>query len=466
MNSTRRQFLKQCGAVSLGFAGLHTLFVRTANALPDPGQMGGSGLRPLVRDPRGLLDLPEGFNYTVFSIAGQTMTDGFEVPGKPDGMAAFPGPDGKTIIVRNHELYGDLAADGPFGRGNELLENIDPKMLYDAGFGKTPGLGGTTTVLFDTRAQTKEDERLSLAGTWRNCAGGPTPWNSWISCEETVVRAGEFCEKDHGFNFEVPALFKGGLASPVPLVAMGRFNHEAVAVDARSGIVYQTEDRNDGAIYRFIPNTPGQLGNGGRLQALVLRDQPSLDTRNWDVTPAVARGQKLPVQWADLRHVESPEDDLRYRAFERGAARFARGEGMWAGNDGVYFACTSGGRTQRGQIWRYVPSAAEGAAEESGNPGTLELFVEPNDSGLIDNADNLTVAPWGDLVVYEDGSGEQFVVGITSKGDIYKIARNATGDSEFAGACFSPDGTTLFVNIQSLGLSLAITGPWQKRAAS
>ncbi len=465
MNSTRRQFLKQCGAVSLGFAGLQTMFVRTANALPDPGRAAEATLGPLLKDPRGLLDLPEGFTYNVFSIAGQTMTDGFEVPGAADGMAAFPGPDGKTILVRNHELYGDIAANGPFGRGNELFKNIDPKMLYDAGHGKTPGLGGTTTILFDTRTQTKEDERLSLAGTLRNCAGGPTPWNSWITCEETVLRAGEECEKDHGYNFEVRAQFRGGLADPVPLTAMGRFNHEAVAVDAASGIVYQTEDRQDGVLYRYIPNTPGQLVNGGRLQALMVRDQASLDTRNWDVAPAVSRGQKLPVQWVDLRLVESPEDDLRYRAFERGAARFARGEGMWAGKDGIYFACTSGGRAHRGQIWRYVPSATEGTADEAANAGTLELFVEPNDSGLIDNADNLTVAPWGDLVVCEDGDGEQFVVGVTPKGEFYRIARNATGDSEFAGACFSPDGTTLFVNIQHMGLSLAITGPWQKRLA-
>jgi len=465
MIHTRRQFLRQCSAVSLGFAGLDALFVRTANALPDAGRM-AAGLGPLVRDARGLLDLPEGFSYTVFSIAGQSMNDGFEVPARADGMAAFPGPDGKTILVRNHEMDSEVPSGGPFGRGNELFEKIDRRMVYDAGHGKSPGLGGTTTVLFDTRTSTKEDERLSLAGTWRNCAGGPTPWNSWITCEETMVRAGELCEKDHGYAFEVPALFRGGLVEPVPLVAMGRFNHEAIAVHAASGIVYQTEDRDDGAIYRFIPNTPGQLANGGRLQALVVRDQPKLDTRNWGDAAAVTLRQGMSAQWIDLQEVESPEDDLRYRAFERGAARFARGEGMWTGKDGIYFACTSGGRAQCGQIWRYVPGPAEGTADEAANPGTLELFVEPNDSGLIDNADNLTVAPWGDLVVCEDGSGEQFVVGITPEGGVYKIARNATGESEFAGACFSPDGSTLFVNIQHMGLSLAITGPWQKRVAS
>lgn len=462
MISSRRQFLHQCGAVTLGFAGLQTLFARTANALPDVSRnIGGFG--PLIRDPRGLLDLPQGFSYNVFSISGQEMNDGFEVPTQPDGMAAFPGPDGKTILVRNHEVNGDAASGGPFGRGNDLFADIDKSKVYDAGHGANPGLGGTTTIVFNTATQTKEYEYLSLAGTIRNCAGGPTPWNSWISCEETVFRAGDKWEKDHGYNFEVPAKFRGGIVDPVPLVAMGRFNHEAVAVDPASGIVYQTEDRDDGVIYRFIPDTPGQLANGGRLQALIVADQPALDTRNWGATPAVGQRQRLAVKWVDLRAVESPEDDLRYRAYERGAARFARGEGMWTGADGIYFACTSGGRVHRGQIWRYIPSAKEGTPDEDSAPGMLELFVEPNDSGLIDNADNLTVAPWGDVVVCEDGSGDNFVVGITPEGGIYKIARNATGDAEFAGACFSPDGSTMFVNIMNVNLSIAITGPWDRR---
>ncbi len=465
MVTSRREFLRSCGAVSLGFAGLNALLSRTANALPNVSR-GIGGYGPLLRDPRGLLDLPAGFTYTIVSIGGQEMNDGFEVPIKADGMAAFPGPDGKTILVRNHEVDGDALSGGPFGRGNELFGDIDPSRVYDAGHGTCPGLGGTTTVVFNTKTQTKEHEYLSLAGTVRNCAGGPTPWNSWITCEETVFRAGDKWEKDHGYNFEVPARYRGGPVDPVPLIAMGRFNHEAVAVDPNSGAVYETEDRDDGAFYRFLPDTPGQLSNGGRLQALVVADQPGFDTRNWDNPPSVKPRERLAVRWIDLSAVESPEDDLRYRAFDRGAARFARGEGAWTGTDGIYFACTSGGRAHRGQIWRYVPSAHEGTPEEDAAPGSLELFVEPNDSGLIDNADNLTVAPWGDLVVCEDGSGDQFVVGITPQGGIYQIARNATGESELAGACFSPDGSTLFVNIQHLNLTLAITGPWDRRVAA
>ncbi|MGH7599827.1 MAG: alkaline phosphatase PhoX, partial [bacterium] len=170
----------------------------------------------------------------------------------------------------------------------------------------------------------------------------------------------------------------------------------------------------------------------------------------------------LQVKWLDLEDIEAPNDDLRLRGFAQGAARFARGEGAWYGNDAIYFACTNGGRAKKGQIWRYVPSPFEGAPEEQNDPGKLELFVEPNDGNLVDNADNLTVAPWGDLIVCEDGEKEQFLVGVTPKGEFYKFARNAMpSSSELAGVTFSPDGTTLFVNIQHEGLTLAITGPWR-----
>ena len=206
----------------------------------------------------------------------------------------------------------------------------------------------------------------------------------------------------------------------------------------------------DSAIYRFIPKTPGKLGAGGRLQALVVRDSFSLDTRNWK-EQFVKVGAKLAVSWVDLDEVESPKNDLRLQSQAKGAAKFARGEGMWWGSGAVFFVCTSGGKKQHGQIWKHTPAT-----------GTLELYAEPNDPSVIDRADNLTVAPWGDLVLCEDGPGEQFLSGITPKGGFYKIARNAVSNSEFAGATFSPDSTPLFVNIQRQGLTLAITGPWRR----
>jgi secreted PhoX family phosphatase len=457
---SRRHFLRTSAAFALGFSGLHTLLGCDRPDLPNTRAI-AERFGPIQPDPNKILDLPQGFSYQILSRKGERMTDGFFVPAAHDGMAAFPGSDGLTLLVRNHEVNFDAAAaDGPFGPGHELLARLGPADLYDAGRHGAPCLGGTTTLVYDTRAGRLVSHHLSLAGTVRNCAGGPTPWNTWITCEETTVRAGDHCARDHGYPFEVPASATPGLARPVPLIAMGRFNHEAVAVDPASGIVYQTEDTADSLLYRFLPNQPQRLAEGGRLQALAVVDQASLDTRNWE-RQTVTPGTTLATRWIDLDDVEAPDNDLRLRGFDQGAARFARGEGMWYGNEAVYFACTSGGRAQKGQIWRYAPSTFEGAPDEHSNPGLLELFVEPNDAGLVDNADNLTVTPWGDLILCEDGSGDQFLVGITPDGAIYKFAHNAVSDSEFAGATFSPDGSTLFVNIQGDGLTLAITGPWQ-----
>lgn len=457
MAVSRRRFL-QTAAITAGLGGLRSLLGPLgAVAIPRVGRFGA-----LLPDPRGILALPEGFAYSIVSRAGEEMDDGFFVPSAHDGMATFPGPGGRTVLVRNHEVdWGTAGEGGAFGPANALLSRVEPGRLYDPGDGETVALGGTTTLLYDTRSQRLEGHRLSLAGTIRNCAGGPTPWGSWISCEETEARAGRGRLKDHGYVFEVPAVWGAPLADPVPLRAMGRFNHEAVAVHAGSGVVYQTEDDGEGLLYRFIPEVPGELARGGRLQALGLRDRASADTRNWGDT-RFGVGQTAAVTWIDLEDVEAPESDLRHRGHDAGAARFARGEGMWAGSDGIYFACTNGGPARKGQIWRYLPSPAEGTPGEEGQPGVLELFVEPNDSTLVENADNLTVSPWGDLVVCEDGTGDDYLVGVTPQGELYPLAHNLTGDGEFAGACFSPDGSTFFVNMQSQGWTLAITGPWAR----
>jgi uncharacterized protein len=465
MHASRRQFLKTAAAASLGFSGLQGCI--------SGGGLGGrsaqaKGYGPLEADPDEILDLPKGFSYQVISTKGDRMDDGFHVPGSPDGMAAFAGPDGLTTVVRNHEINPGAAADtGPFGKNNELLGKTTDSQRYDPGVTGIPCLGGTSTFVYDTRAKRLESQFLSLAGTLRNCAGGPTPWNSWITCEETVELPGPNCVRRHGYAFDVPARSDGGLADPIPLIGMGRFNHEAVAVDPASGVVYETEDRPDSCIYRFIPNEPGKLAKGGRLQALAIEgvSAPGVDTRNWTEN-TWSQGETRKVRWIDLDDVDSETDTLRFRAFGDGAARFARGEGMWQGRGAIFFACTSGGQNKKGQIWRYVPSPREGAPDEKSQPGTLELFLEPNDGELVDNADNLTVAPWGDLVICEDGKGDQFLVGVTPRGGIYKLGHNRYNTSEFAGAAFSPDGRVLFVNIQKTGLTLSITGPWKKDLAS
>ncbi len=457
----RRTFIKSAGIVSLGFLGL-TQYVNSKSFMTPAVNNAGYG--PLLPDPEGIMNLPKGFSYKIISRQGDTMSDGFLSGDNPDGMATFSGTNGRVILIRNHETNpGD--ENGPYGKNLELLSKLKPGQVYDYGKGTMPGTGGTSTLIFNEKTGKVENSYLSLAGTVRNCAGGRTPWQSWISCEENTSRAGEGLEKDHGYNFEVPASEKIKLSTPLPLKAMGRFNHEAVCVDPRSSIVYQTEDRGDGLIYRFVPSVKKQLAQGGKLQVLAIRDQKSYDTRNWKAleTPKMPKNRKFEVEWLDIDEVESPEDDLRLRGFEQGAARFARGEGMWFGDDEVYFACTNGGETETGQVFRYVPSEHEGTAREKEAPGTLELFLEPNDQDILKNCDNLTVAPWGDLILCEDHP-EPFVVGVTQKGEFYKLAENTGYRTEFTGGVFSPSGDTYFVNIQGAGLTLAISGPWKKDA--
>ncbi len=437
----------------MGFTGLHRLIGASALAVS-----ARDGYGPLKKDPDGIFDLPEGFSYRIISRAGEEMSDGYIVPALPDGMAAFPGPDDLTLLLRNHEVNVEAPfTSGPFGPENERRRRLRSEQLYDAGTAGAPCLGGVTTIVYDTRTHDVVSQHLSLIGTVRNCAGGPTPWGSWITCEETVIRSGGVAAVDHGYNFEVPATAEACVVDPIPLTAMGRFNHEAVAVHPETGIVYETEDRSDGLLYRFLPEEPGHLRAGGRLQALAVVGRPELDTRNWQES-LVRPGEILDVEWIDLEDVESPEDDLRYRGAAAGAAIFARGEGMWYGNGAVFFACTNGGGNRAGQVWRYTPGSNEVA-----EGGQLELFVEPNDTRLVENCDNVTVTPWGDLILCEDGPGEQFLVGVTPEGELYRFGRNAVSGSELAGATFSPDGCTLFMNIQHDGLTLAIAGPWKSR---
>lgn len=456
--NTRRQFLRNAALYSAGFFGLRQLALRPLFANSPVGEV---GFGPLRDDASAVLRVPQGFRAVAFSATGEEMADGLLVPGKHDGMAAFAGPDGRTLLVRNHELESAWVELSPFGKDASRLSRIAREKIYDLGHGVAPNLGGTTTLVFNTRTQQLESHFLSLAGTVRNCAGGPTPWGTWVTCEEVNATPEPHAEQLHGFNFEVWPSATPGLVDPVPLEAMGRFRHEAIAVDPRSGVVYETEDTEEGLLYRFIPHEPGRLAAGGRLQALCLVDWATADTSNRG-EQRFPVGAPLPVRWVDLEDVESPAGDLRLRGAAAGAALFARAEGAWHGNDSVYFAMTSGGAAQLGQIFRYRPSAFEGTAREAEGPGTLELFSEPNDSALLRNCDNVTVAPWGDLVICEDTSGVCRVIGVTPRGEYYVIAAG-NREGELAGACFSPDGSTLFVNMQSPGFTVAITGPWSER---
>ena len=451
----RRRFL-QCLAAAAATPPL----ARTAYV----NAMGIDSLQP---DPEELLDLPAGFSYRIVSQSGDTMDDGSKVPHAHDGMAAFPGEDGRVILVCNHELPPAFPKHSAFGTGFAALPEPVKERVYDHGGGTSPGAGGTTTTVYNPRTGRTERQHLSLAGTEQNCSGGPTPWGSWLSCEEcfespgTGLSEGRLVTRDelHGYVFEVPAN-ETGLADPVPIKAMGRFEHEACAVHEPSGIVYMTEDRHYSLFYRYIPYVPGRLREGGRLQALAIAGRPSQQLHNWSGDRAIEVGQSLATHWIELDDVDPVKNNLRLRGVKAGAATFARGEGLCAAGDELVFTCTIGGLQRLGQVFLYRPSPLEGRGNEADDPGRLTLLAEAGQNSLLRNADNVTMAPWGDLIVCEDTSGHSGLVGIRPDGSQYQLAKNMHSGSELSGVCFAPDGNTLFLNIQYPVTTVAITGPW------
>jgi hypothetical protein len=462
---SRRNFVKMTSLAGLGFFGFQMLSC-TPNKTPASTTL---GFGPLLKDPNGLFDLPKGFSYKFIAESGTEMSDGFLVPGSPDGMGAFAGENGRVILICNHEIHPRHEKHSPYGKNNENLSKVLREKVYDICNNKQPCTGGTTTLIYNPKTGDVEKQFLSLTGTINNCSGGVTPWGSWISSEEydegdrKKMDEGNFLTKDHGYNFEVPASATA-LVDPVPLKAMGRFNHEAVAVDPNTGICYQTEDQSNGLFYRFIPTVLGDFKQGGKLQALALAEVVEKDIRNWNKATAVAVGEKMAVRWIDLDDVEAKKEELQAQGKRKGALEFARGEGMWFVDGSVYFCCTNGGAEKFGQVMRYTPSSAEGTEAELTDAGTIEIFVESHDQKLMKACDNITLAPNGDLIVCEDAGLGSCLNGITPDGQIYKIAKNVAYDSEFTGGVFSPDGSTFFVNAQSAGKTLAIKGPWMERA--
>ena len=465
MTLTRRQF-GFAAAATLAFSGMSRRALAAYENVPYQNEVPGYG--PLRTDAAGLLDLPEGFSYQVVSRAGDMMNDGFHAPGNFDGMGCFAAGPGKVALVRNHELTFNEAGwtRSAAGETAALRNRLATLPHFGRAADGRVAPGGTSTLIVDVATGRRENEFLSLTGTSVNCAGGITPWGSWLSCEEAVNVAPE-SNQSHGWVFEVPSAHRG-LVTPQPITGMGRYRHEAAAVDPATGIVYLTEDRDDSLFYRYLPDAKGELVKGGRLQALAYVDPDLItDSRNWygrDFAPRSTR----PVRWIDMRGVDSPNDDLRVRGHARGAVQFARGEGLHLAvkSDGTrefYFTCTSGGPAQLGQIMRYVPSPREGMGDEAGQPGQLQLFLESSDPRVFEYGDNLTVTPFGHLVVCEDKTGNRmnYLRGIAPSGQAYALAR-LTMDTELAGSCFSPDGEVLFVNAYHPGITLAIRGPWSQ----
>ena len=436
MSVSRRGVMKgsAAGALSIALAGsLDTIFQTSAEAKAG----GAAGYGPLVPDPKGVLDLPKGFSYKTLSAQGDTIADGVLVPGAHDGMATFEGSRKNTLrLVRNHEQ----TASG--------VKPVAPSSLvYDPA-----AFGGTTTLEVDSHGDLVS-QRISLAGTSTNCAGGRTPWGTWLTCEETEGFSGQ--TKSHGWVFEVDPT--GKRTKPVPITGMGRFAHEAVAIDPHTLEAYLTEDASGpfGLFYRFRPRAHrGQYHaylEGGRLEVMVCRDLP-------DLSLAQEPGEEFRVKWKAIPDRAATTTSIR-KQFEDGkVTRSQKLEGAWWGHGKAYFVASyskkedGAAADHAGQVWTYNPKT---------DRIRLELIFKPG--GRFDGPDNITVSPYGGgVILAEDGDGEQHLVGTDRKGRAFAFARNAFNDSEFTGATFSPDGRTLFANRQSPGVTFAITGPWHR----
>ena len=466
-DSSRRQFIKAglfgAGAVSLGlFAWSRQQAVRQGRDLAE--SMGP--VREVADETTGLplLLLPDGFRYRTFSWAGSELHDGHRVPRLADGMGVVKQEGSRVTLVRNHELHRSAV---PIG---------DPAHAYD----NAPG--GTTTLVFDTESERLVDSRVSLSGTLGNCAGGVTPWNSWLSCEEAAYSpklahlptprrqrswSVDGVRREHGFVFEVPAI---GVARPEPIYAMGQFYHEAVAIDPATGIAYMTEDQGPKAgFYRFVPAEPGHLQAGGRLQMMKAYQRP-------DMTDYLQLRQEMDVGWVDIpdptegftpgsRH----GDGVVSQGLAAGGSRFIALEGCTFTEGRVYFSSKLGGRAGAGCVLEYDPAREK-----------IWLIYESPGHEHFSGPDNLVVSPRGGLVICEDrlssNKKAQTVAGLTQEGEFFRFCQvnprlrgeygghnlaDTVLTSEWAGATFSEDGAWLFINIFSPGVTVAITGPWQ-----
>ena len=450
---TRRGFLARAAAgVVLVGAGQVLLTAPNAAAAPVV-----PGYGPLHDDPDGLLALPAGFSYRLVTAAGRTrLESGEPTPGFHDGTGAFARRGGGTLLVVNHEIREPLAdAEHPVPPLDGLT--YDPAMA-----------GGCTIVEADAQGA-RLREVVGLAGTSTNCAGGITPWGTWLSCEETETREGEGgAQRDHGYVFEVDPYTPAANRDPVPIRALGRYSHEAACLDPATGAIYLTEDAAgpNGLVYRWSP--PAGLPAGPRCPASARpgRRRARRDALHGRRGPAGRRSlARHRGRHALHRRVGPGRRPGGAQAIDAHPARRRRRHpGAEAGRRvvglrrrpgaGAYivssFARDESPVPHDGQVWFLDPKA-----------GTLTLrlrFGRGEDD--VDGPDNISVSPWGGLVIAEDGEGSQHLVGATADGRTYPIARADGG--EFTGPVYSADGAVLFANVQVPGALYAITGPWRR----
>jgi secreted PhoX family phosphatase len=456
-----RRVLLRRGAAIAAATTLPNFMTRQALALgPVPSPYGP--VAPVADHNTGLalLQLPAGFEYWSFGWTGDPLNDGNTTPAMHDGMAVvFQNAGGRRCtLVRNHEVAaGPAFASGP--------------LQYSPGAG-----GGNTNIVWNTQTKALEQAWASLSGTIRNCAGGVTPWKSWISCEETFSTTAGGTYR-HGYCFDVPA-HGGGQQVSKPIKAMGRFAHEAICVDPSTYYIYETEDGASvpgdlgSGFYRFIPHSRGRnpnLQKGGILQMVKIVGMP-----NKDMGPLTAPAA-FATEWVTIGNPDpSGQPSCFMQGYALGGARFRRLEGCWFGLNKVYFTDTTGGPNTEGQVWEYDPAAE-----------MLRLIYNSSAQADCENPDNLVVTPHGALILCEDNSGgttndAERLLCVNLAGDIFTFAKNNvdftgspytrpesgmtfTGNNkqnEWAGACFDETGEWMFVNIQTPGITFAITGPW------
>ena len=421
-----------------------------------------AGYGPLVPDPAGLLALPAGFSYQVVAQAGVTkLESGEPTPSDADGTACFRDGHKGFVLVNNHEIDGSEPFGVPALAG----------LTYDPG-----AHGGTTNVVTDAKGK-RVGEYVSLAGTHNNCAGGRTPWNTWLTCEETEQRATGAFQKNHGYVFEVDAFDRHANQSPVPLKFLGRYSHEAVAVDPETSTIYLTEDANapHGLYYRWTPPKHFRGGKGA-LRKLAL--SPGGDTAGKlqamscfkgrkhiaDLAEATQPGTTYRVEWVDVPDRDATTVSVRNQFSADQVTGSRKLEGAYWGDGGAFFVASfarnaDGSINEHdGQVWFY---------DRSCETITLKTIFgvnpDPTKDTDYDGPDNITVDPHGGLILAEDGEGLSHLVGVTAQGKAYALARNELNESEFTGPTFTPDGRILFANIQTPGYVLAITGPWHRQ---